>query len=509
MFAGPACPKIVSCENSLNNSWYVTFDSDEDAQRAYRYLREEVREFKGQPIMARIKAKPMNRTAQYQQGNKNGPVSNGFRQPTTAVTSPGAAAQLTPVSPPGGHSQHSSPGQPHTGSPGSGSGHPHSGPGYSISVREQGTGPTTTTIVPSGHLTGGTVMVSSATTVTPASTPNTNTTIIGGGAGPSTGGGGGQQHYISQGNQTQTYHIFLPTSQAPVVSSYFPGGLLQTAMPGYHAVGPGGPYFTNFINPMLPANSEYFQANVKSSNRGGHNYKSRGRGGRGGGNSERNTPGATSGSHTPQSGGYTPGYNPAHAGQAHQAHTFPVYPPAGAAQWNNKNNGNRNPANNWETSSQHSNTSQKKFSSSSGSSETNLSLSTAVAPGPQIVAGTPRLVQQQLPAGYPAQYRHEAPYYHQPRPGQDNIQSKEFVPTKRGRGGRGGSSRGRDDMAGYSSAPRPGHQVSRPESVGGSRVNPLCFRPECPHSVMPLMSTTSPDNTTTSYQVHSQCQSGQ
>ena len=105
MFAGPACPKIVSCENSLNNSWYVTFDSDEDAQRAYRYLREEVREFKGQPIMARIKAKPMNRTAQYQQGNKNGPVSNGFRQPTTAVTSPGAAAQLTPVSPPGGHSQ--------------------------------------------------------------------------------------------------------------------------------------------------------------------------------------------------------------------------------------------------------------------------------------------------------------------------------------------------------------------------------------------------------------------
>lgn len=39
----------------------MTFDSDEDAQRAYRFLREEVREFQGKPIMARIKAKPMNR----------------------------------------------------------------------------------------------------------------------------------------------------------------------------------------------------------------------------------------------------------------------------------------------------------------------------------------------------------------------------------------------------------------------------------------------------------------
>ena len=114
--------------------------------------------------------------------------------------------------------------------------------------------------------------------------------------------------------------------------------------------------------------------------------------------------------------------------------------------------------NNWETSSQHSNSSQKKFSSSSGSSETNLNLSSTVAPGPQITV-TPRLVQQPLPAGYQGQYRQETPYYHQPRPGQDNIQSKEFVPTKRGRGGRGGSSRGRDDMSGYNNNPRPGHQV--------------------------------------------------
>ena len=78
------CPKFVDCEMTLNSMCYVTFDSDEDAQKAYRYLREEVREFKGQQIMARIKAKPMNRTNQFpgQKGQNNAP-SNGFRQPTT------------------------------------------------------------------------------------------------------------------------------------------------------------------------------------------------------------------------------------------------------------------------------------------------------------------------------------------------------------------------------------------------------------------------------------------
>ncbi|XP_072397103.1 uncharacterized protein Larp4B isoform X3 [Diabrotica undecimpunctata] len=88
LFAGENCPRFISCEFAHNTSWYVTFESDEDAQRAYRYLREEVREFQGRPIMARIKAKPMNRLPIPPVTG----VKNGFRAtpPPTAVYDPAA-----------------------------------------------------------------------------------------------------------------------------------------------------------------------------------------------------------------------------------------------------------------------------------------------------------------------------------------------------------------------------------------------------------------------------------
>ncbi|XP_065052016.1 la-related protein 4-like isoform X2 [Rhopilema esculentum] len=59
LFNSPNCPKYTNCEFAHNNSWYVTFDTEEDAQKAYRYLREEVKTFHGKPIMARIKAKTL------------------------------------------------------------------------------------------------------------------------------------------------------------------------------------------------------------------------------------------------------------------------------------------------------------------------------------------------------------------------------------------------------------------------------------------------------------------
>ncbi|XP_013783273.1 la-related protein 4-like isoform X2 [Limulus polyphemus] len=92
LFGGEGCPKFAKCEFVHNDSWYVTFDSDEDVQKAYRYLREEVRSFQGKPIMARIKAKPITRAPlvpRYKNGLRyHGPMASpvsGQQEPTTPI----------------------------------------------------------------------------------------------------------------------------------------------------------------------------------------------------------------------------------------------------------------------------------------------------------------------------------------------------------------------------------------------------------------------------------------
>lgn len=110
--AGEKCPQFMSCEFAHNSSWYVTFESDEDAQQAYRYLREEVRSFQGKPIMARIKAKPISRASflpPYKNGLRHQPpphllaggggevLARGGPPPVAAAAAAGA-----PPPPPGG-----------------------------------------------------------------------------------------------------------------------------------------------------------------------------------------------------------------------------------------------------------------------------------------------------------------------------------------------------------------------------------------------------------------------
>ena len=58
LFTGkePLCPACDQCESAGNDSWYIMFSSEEQAQRALQYLKGEVQIFLGKPIRARIKA---------------------------------------------------------------------------------------------------------------------------------------------------------------------------------------------------------------------------------------------------------------------------------------------------------------------------------------------------------------------------------------------------------------------------------------------------------------------
>lgn len=50
LFKGGQCPPYITLDYGLNNSWYVTFESEEATQKAFLHLQTEVKTFKDRPI---------------------------------------------------------------------------------------------------------------------------------------------------------------------------------------------------------------------------------------------------------------------------------------------------------------------------------------------------------------------------------------------------------------------------------------------------------------------------
>jgi len=84
----PNCPPCHQCESAGNDSWYVTFNNEEEAQKALQYLKIEIQTFLDKPIRARIKAHTMMPRSTSASLNNNNSNNNKVLNTTSPPLTP-------------------------------------------------------------------------------------------------------------------------------------------------------------------------------------------------------------------------------------------------------------------------------------------------------------------------------------------------------------------------------------------------------------------------------------
>jgi len=93
LFLNEHCPvPAVACERALNSAtsdcWYITFNSEDDAQNAFLYLTRENVSIRGQKVLARMKARLWQKPSSVPSTHPSTPVSPPISNNNSGATSP-------------------------------------------------------------------------------------------------------------------------------------------------------------------------------------------------------------------------------------------------------------------------------------------------------------------------------------------------------------------------------------------------------------------------------------
>jgi hypothetical protein len=94
LFDSAKCPRLVNCYFGLQDHWYATFETHNDAVRAYTYLKEDEVTFRGKPVLVRIKSTAP--IASYSRG-RQASTSESFMSPPPTATQVRTPTYPTPA----------------------------------------------------------------------------------------------------------------------------------------------------------------------------------------------------------------------------------------------------------------------------------------------------------------------------------------------------------------------------------------------------------------------------